>query len=141
MYFLDAVDTLYSDRTLALLSAAVGRRASVKDYAGLSDPSSEQKDAHIDLSLWERDNGYRSLIEFFDRGEKIAAFAQTGIPLHALTDRAGVGREKLTVNFFENALDILLHDNFWSHALNAVVPNYFPERELDTFFRQASGKP
>ena len=141
MYFLDAVDTLYSDRTLATLSAAAGRRASVKDYAGLGDPSSEQKDAHTDLTLWQRDDGYRALIELFDRGEKIAAFAQTGIPLRALTDRAGVGREKLAANFFENALDILLHDNFWSHSLNAVVPNYFPERELDTFFRQASGRP
>ncbi|MFL5105245.1 MAG: hypothetical protein ACJ8DX_04015 [Xanthobacteraceae bacterium] len=140
MYFLDAADALYSDRVIATLSAAVGRRGTVMDYAQ-SDPAYESKDVHIDLTLWRHDDGFRALIEVFDRGEKIAAFAHTQIPLRALTERAGVGRERLGENFFENALDILLHDNVFSHALNAAVPPYFPERELYAFFLQVSGTP
>ena len=138
MYFLDAADALYSDRVVATLFDVVGERGGVTDYTG-STP--ERADVHIDLTFWEEPDGFRALVEFFDHGEKIAAFVHRRIPLHALTDRTGVGRERLSDNFFENAFDILLHDNIANDLVNAVAPEYFPERELRAFFLQAIGKP
>ena len=136
MYFLDAANALYSDRVIATLFDAVGERGGV--YAG---SASERMDVYIDLTVWKEPDGFRALVEFFDHGEKIAAFAHRRIPFRALTDRAGVGRERLGDNFLENAFDILLHDNIFSYLFNAVAPEYFPEPELRTFFRQAIGWP
>ena len=140
MYFLNA-QPLYSDRVITVLSAALGKRVGVTDYAAALDPTQEQKDVHIDLTLSRLDDGWQAMIDLYDRGEKIATFTQTGIPGRALAARLGVGRDRMTASFFSNALDIFLHSNLWSSALNAIVPDYFPERELEVFFRQASGRP
>jgi hypothetical protein len=137
MYFLDA-ETVYNDRVLHALRAATGS-GSVAYYS--RDPERETRDAYIDLTLWKETGGFRALVEVFDRGTKIAAFAHMGIPLDALSERAGVGREKLSVNFLENAIDILLHGNAWHAVMNAFAPEYFPEREVEAFLRAASGKP
>ena len=141
MYFLDAASSVYSDRVIAALSAATGRRGGVRDYAAFSDPTQEQRDAHIDLTIWKEADSYRTLIELFDRGQKIAAFAHTRIPLSALSDRRGIGRERLAANYWENALDILLHGNLWHELLNLALPNYFPDPEFAAFFRNAAGRP
>lgn len=125
MYFLNA-QPLYSDRVIAALSAALEKRAGVTDYAAILDPTQEQKDVHIDLTLSRLDDGWQAVIDLFDRGEKIATFTQTGIPGRALAVRLDVGRDRMTVSFFSNALDIFLHSNLWSSALNAIVPDYFP---------------
>jgi hypothetical protein len=137
MYFLDA-DTVYNDRMLHALRAATGS-GSVAYYS--RDPEREKRDAYIDLTLWKQADGFRALVEVFDRGTKIAAFAHMGIPLDALTERAGIGREKLSVNFLENAIDILLHGNAWHAVMNAFASEYFPEREVEAFLRAISGKP
>lgn len=138
MYFLDAASAVYSDRVLHALRAATGS-GSVAYYS--RDPEREKRDAYIDLTLWKEADGFRALIEVFDRGRKIAALAHMGIPLDALSERAGVGREKLSVNFLENAIDILLHGNAWHAIMNALSPEYFPEREVEAFLRTVSGKP
>ena len=62
------------------------------------------------------------------------------IPFRALTDRAGVGRQRLADNFYENAFDILLHDNIFSFLLNAVMPEYFSRGELWAFLLEAIGR-
>jgi hypothetical protein len=141
MYFLDAWDSTYSDRVIGVLAFVTGRYTGVRDYATQTDPAQEQRDVHIDLTVWREGQDYRTLIELFDRGEKIAAFAHTHIPSNALIERRGIGRERLAVNFWENAMDILLHGNLWSDALNSAVPNYFPDREVDAFLRNIVGQP
>lgn len=138
MYFLDAADSVYSDRVLHALRAATGS-GSVANYS--RDPEREKRDAYIDLTLWKEAGGFRALVEVFDHGKKIAAFAHMGIPLDALSERGGVGREKLSVNFLENAIDILLHGNAWHAIMNALAPDYFSDRELQTFLRAISGNP
>lgn len=135
MYFLDAADALYSERAIAVLYSVVGARGGVYDYSG----ATSETDVHIELSVWHEEDGYRVLIEFFDHGEKIAAFAHRRIPFRALTDRTGLNRYRLANNFFENASDILLHDNLFGRLANAIAPEYFAERELRAFFRQAVG--
>ena len=120
------------------LRAATGS-GSVAYYC--RDPEREKRDEYINLTLWKEADGFRALIEVFDRGRKIAALAHMGIPLDALSERAGVGREKLSVNFLENAIDILLHGNAWHAIMNALSPEYFPEREVEAFLRTVSGKP
>ena len=137
MYFLD-VSSAYSDRVLHALRATTGS-GSVAYYS--RDPERERRDPYIDLTLWKEAGGFRALIQVFDRGRKIAAFAHMGIPLDALSERAGVGREKLSVNFLENAFDILLHGNAWHTVMNAFAPEYFPKREVEAFLRTVSGKP
>jgi hypothetical protein len=137
MYFLDDASA-YSDRVLHALRAATGS-GSVAYYS--RDPEREKRDAYIDLTLWKEASGFRALVEVFDRGRKIAAFAHMGIPLDALSERAGVGRENLSVNFLENAIDILLHGNAWHIIMNALTPSYFPDRELEAFLRSISGNP
>jgi len=137
MYFRDAAQALYSDRVIATLFDAVGERGGVTDYTG---STTERMDVHIELTVWKEPDGYRALVEFFDHGEKIAAFAQRRIPFRALTDRAGVGRQRLADNFYENAFDILLHDNIFSFLLNAVMPEYFSRGELRAFLLEAIGR-
>src|SRR5215470_13629098 len=76
MYFLDAAQALYSDRVIATLFDAVGERGGVTDYMG---STTERMDVHIELTVWKEPDGYRALVECFDHGEKIAAFAQRRI--------------------------------------------------------------
>ena len=137
IYFRNA--ELYSDRVIAALSAENGGHYNLVDYPALRDPTLEQRDVHIDLSLSRLNDGLQAVVDLFDRGEKIATFTHTGIPARTLAVRTGLGHDT-SANFFENALDIFLHANLWNSMLNAITASYFPERELKAFFRQASGK-
>jgi hypothetical protein len=134
MFFIDAPHSLYSARVVELLFATVGRPGWATRYTDHKDPTDENKDVHIDLTLWHETNGYRALIEVFDHGERIATFAQSGLPEYALVQPEGVGRERISENFWANATDILLHDNVFAQAANAMLPKFFAEKELTEFF-------
>jgi hypothetical protein len=136
MYFLNA-QPLYSDRVIAALSAALEKRAGVTDYAAILDPTQEQKDVHIDLTLSRLDDGWQAVIDLFDRGEKIATFTQTGIPGRALAVRLDVGRDRMTVSFFSNALDIFLHSNLGVLRLTPSCRTTFRNASL----RHSFGRP
>jgi hypothetical protein len=133
MYFVDRRQALYSDVVIERLHRIVGRRATVTDYASLSQPGEEARDVHVDLNFFERNGAYRALVEVFDHGVKIAAFAHTNIPLRTRGDARGLGPERITANFWSNASDLLLHDNIWSDLLNRVAPGYFPEQAFRDF--------
>lgn len=140
-YFRATERALYSDLVIDSLFRVAGRRGAITDYARLADPGDEARDVHIDLTLATRDSDFHyAVIEVFDQGAKVAHFQHNGIPLHARTERAGLGRERFDENFLVNAFDILLHDNVWTVVLRRVVPDYFPKDELETFFADVFSK-
>lgn len=136
-YFLDASDALYSDHLAASLFAVVGKRGATVDYGAKGVQTREDSDIHIDLSLRKREDAIDAAVEVIDHGRRIAAFRHSGIPMAALIERDGLGRGNLDKNFWENALDVLLHDNIWSYALNLLAPSYFPTAEIQAFFKAA----
>jgi hypothetical protein len=139
MYFIDAPQSLYNERVISLLFKTVGRAGAVTRYS--EHPASDEgKDVHIDLTLWHEKHSYRALIEVFDRGEKIAAFAQTGLPEHALVEPNGVGRGRIAENFWPNAFDILMHGNVFAYGVNELLPKYFPETAMADFFATVFGQ-
>ena len=140
LYFIDRKDTFYSDLVIDRLYQVVGRRGGVVDYAALKDPGEEARDVHINLAFFETGKGFRAIVEVFDQGAKIAEFAQDNIPRHAIGDATGLGRERLAVNFWPNATDLLLHDNWWNAALNAAAPGRFPERAFREFIEDTISK-
>jgi hypothetical protein len=109
------------------------RRGALVKYDALDDPSQERRDVHLELSFWQEASSYRSLVEVFDRGIKIAAFAHTNIPIRAYVEPIGVGRGHFDKNFWQNATDILLHSNLWTWLADQILPNYFPDREFERF--------
>jgi hypothetical protein len=133
MYFVDRKNFLYGDLVTERLFAIVGRRGAMPDYASLQDPSEEVHDVHIALSFWKQNDNYRALVEMFDHGKKIAAFAHTNIPARSLGDPIGVGRERMLDHFWSNATELLLHANLWTTAFNAVAPGIFPEQQFRDF--------
>jgi hypothetical protein len=138
-YFLEPKAELYSDLVVDTIFQIVGKRGAVVEYQKIGNPAREMEDRHIDLNFWQQESGFSAIIEVFDHGTRIAVFRHSGIPLHALVQPTGIGRDKFSENFTMNALDLFLHDNLWTAMMNGVAPVYFPTRKLSTFFIEALG--
>jgi hypothetical protein len=135
MYFLET--PIYSDRVQTTIARVAGRRATVVDYERSSDPSQENRDVHVDVIFWSNENEHKSRIEIVDHGKPIARFDQNRIPLGVVVERKGVGREKLAENFWSNAGHLFTRDNAWSYAVGRLAPDYYPERQVEGFLRDA----
>jgi hypothetical protein len=138
MYFRET--TIYSDEVQATQLRVSGRRATMADYARSSDPTQEQRDVHLDVMFWQNEKGYSTRIELVDHGKPVARFDQHGIPLSAVVERKGLGREKLAENFWENAAHLFARDNAWSIIVDRIA-SYYPERQVEDFLREAGAGP
>ena len=132
MYFLET--SIYSDLVQASLLRVSGRRTSVINYR---DPAQESQDVHLDVRFWQNDKEYSARIEIVGHGKPVARFDQRKIPLTAVVERKGVGREKFGENFWENAVHLFARDNAWSYIVDRIAPNYYPEWQVEEFFREA----
>lgn len=136
-YFVDPEGTIYSDRFIQALKAINNKDALVMNENTFADY--KNRDVHLEVSFYPYKSADKLLMlaEIYENGDKTAEFIHEGIPISIDIERNGVGREKLQANFFENAFDILLHNNFISSLMNLVVPSYFPQKAIDTFLKRA----
>lgn len=136
-YFKDAEDTIYSDRAIDALKVLNNKNTPVMREDTFSNY--KDNDIHMNLSFYpyKTENKLLMVAEIYEAGSKTAEFLHEDIPSSIDIERNGVGRDRIMENFFENAFDILLHDNFISHLMNAVLPSYFPQKAIDKFFKEA----
>lgn len=135
MYFKES--TIYSDQLQSTMLRVRGTRSKVGNFIPATMQAQEGSDVHVDVTFWHDENEQKAMIDVVDHGKLIARLGQRGIPLSATVERKGVGREKLAENFWENAAHLFLRDNAWSYLIGALVPNYYPEREIERFLHEA----
>jgi len=135
MYFKES--TIYSDELQSTMLRVRGRRGKVGNFIPATMQAQEASDVHVDVTFWHDDHENKAMIDVVDHGRLIARLGQRRIPLDAVVERKGVGREKLGENFWENAAHLFLRDNAWSYLIGALLPSYYPAREIERFLREA----
>jgi hypothetical protein len=142
LYFLPPEAALYRARVQQALLDAVkdvpGRHIGVvTNSVSLSDA-----DVRVQLAASEQGGSLQFRVEYIDRGEKIAYFIHSEIPLSTVSRQTWADeRLPLSQDFLMNALDILWHENAVNRYLNSVAPDYFPKEELLSFLVKAMGTP
>ena len=135
MYFKES--PIYSDRLQSTMLRVRGTRGQVGNFMPATLQAQEASDVHVDVTFWRDEHEQKVMIDVVDHGKLIARLGQGGIPFDAVVEREGVGREKLAENFWDNAAHLFLRDNAWSYLVGAILPSYYPGREIEQFLREA----
>lgn len=135
MYFKESA--IYSDQLQSTMLRIRGPRGKVGNFIPATLQPQEATDVHVDVTFWHDEHEQKVMIDLVDHGKLIARLGQRRIPLEAVVERKGVGREKLGENFWENSTHVFLRHNAWSYLIGAILPGYYPEREIEQFLREA----